>query len=110
MFSYILESHEIVISDYSLKECALVFERKFPEKISSLKLFLEKIDYELFIARESIYENAYPNIRDKKDLPILAAAILSDADILLTGDKDLSSMPIKRPLIMTPTEYFELIN
>ena len=110
VFSYLLESHEIILSDYSLRECVLVFERKFPGKTESLKSFLGKIDYELFITPKNINANKYPKIRDSKDLPILVSAILSDADILLTGDEDFRLINIKKPLIFTPTEYFKFIN
>jgi len=48
-------------------------------------------------------------IRHSKDLPILASAILSDADILLTGDGDFRGVPIEKPVILTPSEYFDLI-
>ena len=38
---------------------------------------------------EKIDEKKYPKIRDIKDLPVPVAAILSDSDILITGDKGL---------------------
>jgi putative PIN family toxin of toxin-antitoxin system len=110
VFSYILEAHEVIISDYVLKECELVFEMKFPDKIQALRTFLKKIEYKLFITPKKIDEKKYPKIRDRKDLPILVAAILSNSDILLTGDKDFSTIAIKKPLIFTPNEYFEFIN
>jgi predicted nucleic acid-binding protein len=45
------------------------------------------------------------SLRDKKDNPILASAILADADVLVTGDKDFAELSIERPLIMTITEF-----
>ncbi|MCI6809207.1 MAG: PIN domain nuclease, partial [Spirochaetia bacterium] len=39
----------------------------------------------------------------------LVSAILSDSDILLTGDKDFEDIKIDKPLIFTPAKYFELI-
>ncbi len=43
------------------------------------------------------------------DTNVVISAILSDSDILITGDKDFEDIKVKKPLIFTPTEYFELI-
>ncbi|MBR5642896.1 MAG: hypothetical protein IKW77_01770, partial [Salinivirgaceae bacterium] len=51
----------------------------------------------------------FPEIRDTKDLPIIVSAILSDSDILLTGDKDFDDIKIDKPLIFSPTQYYEFI-
>jgi predicted nucleic acid-binding protein len=67
------------------------------------------MQYELFETPKKINEKKYPNIRDINDLPILVSAILSDADILLTGDKDFEEIKINKPLIFTPKQYFDLI-
>ena len=79
VFSHLLEKHTLIISSYTKDECKEVFEKK------------------------------YPKIRDIKDLPVLVSAILSDSDILLTGDKDFEDIKIDKPLIFTPAKYFELI-
>ena len=44
-------------------------------------------------------------IRDINDNPILRAAIIANANILLTGDKDFLESGIKYPKILTPTEF-----
>ena len=109
VFSYIIETHEIIISTYTIKECESVFERKFPSKISALKIFLNELKYELFSTPQNIDARKYPAIRDVTDLPILVSAILSDADILLTGDKDFKDIKIEKPLVIAPDQYFEFI-
>ena len=48
-------------------------------------------------------------MRDSNDLPILVSAIISDSDILITGDKDFEDISIKKPLIFTPNQYYDLI-
>ena len=110
VLSYILETHTVIISTYSIKECNTVFKKKFPDKKKYLEEFLEKIEYERFETPSRMDANDYPRIRDVSDLPILASAILSDADILLTGDNDFSEIKVKKPLIFTPSQYFELMN
>ena len=42
-------------------------------------------------------DHAEKLIRDAKDQPILNAAIVSDVDIILTGDKDFLSLDMEHP-------------
>jgi len=70
---------------------------------------LDALEYEAFETPSDIDPAKFPVIRDVKDLPILASAILSDADILLTGDGDFRDVPIEKPVIFTPSEYYDLI-
>ena len=109
VFSHIIETHEIIISSYTIDECKTVFEKKFPSKKSFIETFLTEINYELFVTPQEIDFNKFPEMRDVKDLPILVSAILSDADILLSGDKDFQDIQIGKPLIFTPNQYFDLI-
>ena len=44
-------------------------------------------------------------IRDKKDRPILRAAIYAKADVILTGDKDFLESGLKKPRVLTPAEF-----
>ncbi|WP_296028873.1 putative toxin-antitoxin system toxin component, PIN family [uncultured Treponema sp.] len=110
VFSHLLEKHTVVISSYIKEECKEVFEKKFPEKLKQLEIFFDGINFEEFTTPNKIDENKYPKIRDVKDLPVLASAILSDSDILLTGDKDFEDLKIDKLLIFSPTRYFELID
>lgn len=108
VLSYILETHTVVIPSYSIQECKAVFKKKFPEKLMYLEMFFKKIEYERFETPPKIDSNDFPYIGDPFGLPILASAILSDVDILMTGDKDFDCINIKRPLIMTPDKYYSL--
>lgn len=110
VLSYILETHTVVIASYSIRECKTVFKKKFPDKRECLETFLQKIDYELFDTPKKLDAKNFPYIRDLCDLPILASAILSDVDVLITGDKDFGEIEVKRPLIFTPNQYFDLVS
>ena len=109
VFSHLLEKHTVIISSYTKEECKEVFEKKFPAKIEQLEIFFNGINFEEYTTPNKIDEKKYPKIRDIKDLPVLVSAILSDSDILLTGDKDFEEVKIDKPLIYTPAKYFELI-
>lgn len=109
VFKHILECHVPVICTYSIKESYKVFERKFPNKIHALDTFYKDIDCEYFPTPEKLQPSEFPDIRDSNDLPILASAILSDADIHLTGDKNFDEIKIKKPLVLSPSRYYELL-
>ena len=73
---------------------------------------LAEMSYELIPA----VDHAEKLIRDAKDQPILNAAIVSDVDIILTGDKDFLSltgdkdflsMDMEHPKSMTVAQFFE---
>ena len=47
----------------------------------------------------------YPSVRDQKDSPILATAIIHNVDVFVTGDKDFLILNITTPEIITMTEF-----
>ncbi len=50
------------------------------------------------------------SIRDRDDLPVVAAAIEAKADYLVSGDKDiLSLIPLSDIKIATPREFWTVI-
>lgn len=109
VFSHLLEKHTVIISSYTKEECHEVFQKKFPDKIDQIEIFFNGINYEEYKTPETIDETKFPSIRDIKDLPVLVSAILSDSDVLLTGDKDFEDVKIDKPLIFSPSKYFDLI-
>jgi predicted nucleic acid-binding protein len=50
-------------------------------------------------------------VRDPKDDYLLAAATIADADVLVTGDRDLLDIRqlLKRPAIMTAPEFLQVL-
>jgi len=101
----ICNSHSIVLCSYIVEELQIVVSRKFKSKSVALDFFFENLSYEFVYTSKYFNVNNYPQVRDIKDLPILATAILEDVDILLTGDKDFTSVEVNRPEILTPTEF-----
>jgi putative PIN family toxin of toxin-antitoxin system len=101
------ERHTIVLSTYVIDELKRITKHKFPAQYDCLETFLYELPFELVYTPEKIDEAKYPHIRDPHDLPILASAILADADILLTGDNDFAVVEIKRPKVMRAREFLE---
>ncbi|HOD93471.1 MAG TPA: putative toxin-antitoxin system toxin component, PIN family [Clostridia bacterium] len=87
---YIIENHKLVLCDYIIYELKEIIKRKKPELIKSIDILLTDLSYEL-IQTPSDTKNS---IRDINDLPILNAAIASNVDIILTGDKDFLTLDL----------------
>ena len=97
--------YDIVISQYSVEELYEVTNRKFPDMKDKIDRFFEELPFELLPVAENENESGIPKIRDIKDVPILVSAILSEVDILITGDNDFLVLQTERPEILTMAEF-----
>ena len=82
------ENHEIVVCDYVIEELRLVASRKFPAKRKFIDMFFLELPFELVYTPKMLDLNGFPEMRDMKDSPILATAILENVDVFVSGDKD----------------------
>ena len=105
--SHILKNHSLVLCKYTLNELTSVFKNKFSDRITALNSFTRSLNYEL-IDIEIKDKKIYPKIRDINDLPILASAIESKVDLLVTGDKDFDDIIIEIPKIIKPRDYITI--
>ena len=101
----IADKFSLVLSSAIVEELRIVVRKKFPDKMPVIERFLKRLSYEMAYTPTSFDYDIYPIIRDKKDYPILASAIIADVDILITGDKDFSPVDIERPEIMSITAF-----
>lgn len=101
---YISENHEMVLCDRNISELRDILNRKAPKCLPDAEVLLAELPYELIPA----VDHAEKLIRDPKDQPILNAAIVSDVDVILTGDKDFLCLAIEKPKCMSVTQFFEL--
>ncbi|MCL2054316.1 MAG: putative toxin-antitoxin system toxin component, PIN family [Oscillospiraceae bacterium] len=107
-FALIIErKHKIVISDYAIDELRRVANRKFPHRIDVIERFLDGFDFELACTPPSLDVLGSISVRDPKDNPILASALIADVDVLITGDHDFYSLDIERPAIMTIGDFIK---
>jgi len=106
VFKHLIDNYPLVLSKYTVYEVEDVFNEKFPNRLAEMKDFLQKIPYELFTLNK-INNKKYPNIRDIDDLPVLANAIESKVDLLITGDRDFDDVMIERPKIIKPRKYID---
>jgi len=98
-----------MICDQNIDELRRIFNRKFPHQIPLLEHFLAETLPLLIVASTPTDEfDDEEKIRDIKDRPILRAAIMAGADILITGDKDFLESGVKTPKIMTASEFLNM--
>ena len=101
------ESHQIVVCDYVIEELRLVTERKFSAKRKYLDRFFLELPFELVYTPKEMDLSDFSEMRDVKDAPILATAIMESIDVFLTGDKDFLVVDIEIPEILTMKEFLE---
>lgn len=101
------DSHQIVICDYVIEELRLVTERKFPAKRNFIERFFLELPFELVYTPKELDLNEFPEMRDTKDSPILATAIMEEIDVFLTGDKDFLVLDVEQPEILTMAAFLE---
>lgn len=91
-----------------MDEMKRIFNKKFPNRLTSLDKFLSiallTLEFVPIPTEENVSET---QIRDVNDRPILRAAIEAKADVLLTGDKDFLESGVEKPMIMTPAEFLQ---
>lgn len=101
------DSHQIVVCDYVVEELQLVTNRKFPAKRKFLDRFFLELPFELVYTPKTLDLDAFPKVRDTKDFPILATAVMEGIDVFVTGDKDFLVLDVDMPEIMTMAEFLE---
>ena len=90
-----------------------MYNRKFINKLYTLEAFLSLLLRTVKIIDTPSEEEAVESeagIRDLDDRPILRAALKSDVDILITGDKDFLESGLKRPQIVNPADFLKMKN
>ena len=107
MLEIIIDKYKLVLSSYVLDELKEVVKRKFKNKLFDLDEFLYNLPFEIYYTPETIINKNLAEIRDIKDAPVLYSSIMSDVDILITGDKDFDNLDIEKPEILSPSQFLE---
>ena len=104
----VLTEHELVVSEFILDEVSRVLEKKLKmpsrERISVIR-FLRDISDVIDPSKPA----AWPS-EDPDDQWVVAAAIVGEVDVLITGDSDLTKPPEDVTVrILTPRGFWELL-
>ncbi|ODS32834.1 MAG: hypothetical protein SCARUB_02040 [Candidatus Scalindua rubra] len=102
----VLTSHELIISAHLLKELRQVLQRKFRVPASLTVEFLNLLQQDTIVAKPVNLPDV--NIKDEDDLLILASALKANADLLVTGDKELLALgKVGNLEIVSPRSFWE---
>ncbi len=99
------DNHQIIVCDYVIAELRLVIDRKFPAKREFLDRFFLELPFELVYTPKALNLSEFPEVRDIRDSPILATAIMEGIDVFVTGDKDFLALDVDMPEIITMAEF-----
>ena len=101
--------YQPVTCDYVIGELRLKFHEKFPDRITELDTFLyASLSIIDLVKTPETISDEEKLIRDKKDRPILRAALDAGADLFLTGDKDFLEAAVKDPRIISVAEFLDM--
>lgn len=108
IFNLVLAEHQLVVGVTVLSE----LQRVLREKMRVPSKTVREVDG--LLRREAIVAaKATPlgiAIRDETDVPVLAEAVASGAEVLITGDRDLLEITDKLPIrILAPRGFWELL-
>jgi uncharacterized protein len=109
VFQLVLAEHQLMTGEFVLNELARVLTGKLnvPERIVR--------DIEDLLRRHHIEpipdQPSEVQVRDEDDRWVLESALRANADVLITGDKDLLDISEKVPQlkIVTPRQFWELV-
>jgi predicted nucleic acid-binding protein len=101
----VCENHELLLCDHIVAECYDVVGRKVPQHTPVLGKLLISLGYSLVVAPRG----GGAVIADPKDAPILNAAIMENVDVIISGDNHFLSLDMKRPKVLTPAQYLEMV-
>jgi len=99
------EEHTMVICTHIIDEFRKVVSEKAPKYNDAVDAFFSKLPFELVYTPQ--WQENMPSLRDEKDKSILAAAIMADVDMIVTGDKDFLESNIERPEIVSHLEFWD---
>lgn len=111
LLHFIIERHEVILSDYILEE----FKRNIELKLSGSKRESALQDLEIFLSHCSIitkdeYIHNLPEAKkliSLKDSPVLACGMLNEINYLLTSDKEFFNLKMKK--IISPNDAWDIL-
>ena len=83
----VLARHDLIISDALLKELKRVLQKKFSVPSQLISGFIAMLQQDTILAAPRDFPGI--QIKDKDDIIILAAALSGEAELFITGDKEL---------------------
>lgn len=109
LFESIISEHELLTGEPVLRELKRVLAEKFQLPDATIRAFVALLKTEGLVI--DTQEQLSLTISDADDVPILACAIASGADVFVTGDKALLALgAIKDIPILSPRQLWEQLS
>lgn len=106
LFNLVLAEHELIVGETVLSELRRVLAEKIRVPSKTIDEFIALLRREATVVKKG--EDLKVRIRDKTDLPVLSEAVAGKAEVLVTGDADLTEVEDKLPLqILSPRAFWE---
>ena len=105
LLEYVGENCTMVICTHVIDEFRKVVSEKAPKLNPAVDSLFSRLPFELVYT--PMWQDSMPDLRDEKDKPILAAAIVADVDMIITGDKDFLESGIVRPQIISHIDFWD---
>ena len=105
VYQHCLKYHELILSDYILKEVQKNLIRKLDQSAADVSETLEILVEGATRVTPHVFDK--PICRDSSDDPILGTALAGMAEYLVTGDDDLLSLKhYKHVRIVSPRDFW----
>ena len=101
----IATNHHLVLTNSIIDEVKAVVSKKFPARLSNFENFFASLDFEYQHLPSSNFDNI--QIRDKNDKHIIASALITNAEVLITGDEDFFDYEYEDLEILRPSDFLE---
>lgn len=108
IFNLVLAEHELILGETVLAELKRILRTK-------IRVPARMVDeYEVLLRKEGAVARSVAvlsvKIRDRTDLAVLSEAVAGNAQVLVTGDRDLLEIAEELPLrILTPRGLWDLL-
>ena len=102
----VFTSHELVLSEYVLEELQRALTGKFGVASAIADDFLQLLRQDAVLVTEG--QAPAVELKDKSDVPVLAAAVNGKTDVLVTGDAERQDLgQIGSLQILSPRDFWE---
>jgi uncharacterized protein len=104
----VLARHDLIISNAMLKELKLVLQKKFRVPSQLISGFIAMLQQETMLAAP--IDSPGIQIKDKDDIIILTAALGGEAELFITGDKELLELgKVGKLTIISPRMFWDTL-
>ncbi|MCX5902715.1 MAG: putative toxin-antitoxin system toxin component, PIN family [Proteobacteria bacterium] len=102
----VLARHDLIISNALLKELKRVLQKKFSVPSQLISGFIAMLQQDTILAAP--IDSPGIQIKDKDDIIILAAALSAEAELFITGDKELLELEkVGNLKIISPRAFWD---